>query len=57
MEATRPPIDNVSYLVDTIRHIGGYDDKSYTYYPVLVVRAGELGIAMGCRLQQELGFD
>jgi hypothetical protein len=57
MAATHPPIDNVSYPVDTICHVGGYDDKSYTYYPVLVIGAGESGIAMGCRLQQELGFD
>jgi hypothetical protein len=57
MAATHPPIDNVSYPVNTIRYIGGYDDKSYTYYPVLVIGAGESGIAMGCRLRQELGFD
>src|SRR5439155_15572114 len=57
MAAVHPPVDNVSYPVDTIRHVGGYNDKAYTYYPVLVIGAGESGIAMGCRLRQELGFD
>lgn len=57
MAAVHPPVDNVSYPVDTIRHVGGYDGKAYTYYPVLVIGAGESGIAMGCRLRQELGFD
>jgi hypothetical protein len=57
MAATHPPIDNASYPVDTIRHVGGFDNKSYTYYPVLVIGAGESGIAMGCRLRQKLGFD
>lgn len=28
-----------------------------TYYPVLIVGAGESGIAMGCRLKEVLGFD
>lgn len=57
MAAVHPPVDNVSYPVDTIRHVGGYGDKAYTYYPVLVIGAGESGIAMGCRLRQGLGFD
>jgi hypothetical protein len=57
MAAIHPPVDNMSYPVDTIRHVGGYDNKAYTYYPVLVIGAGESGIAMGCRLKQELGFD
>ncbi|KAI9819853.1 MAG: hypothetical protein M1827_006422 [Pycnora praestabilis] len=35
----------------------GYDANSYTYYPVIVVGAGETGIAMGCRLKEVLGFD
>lgn len=35
----------------------GYDEGSYIYYPVLIVGAGETGIAMGCRLKEELGFD
>ena len=35
----------------------GYDRDSYTYYPILIIGAGESGIAMGCRLKQKLGFD
>lgn len=35
----------------------GYDEDSYIYYPVVIVGAGESGIAMGCRLKEELGFD
>ena len=43
--------------IDTIRHDNGYNADAYTYYPVLVIGAGESGIAMGCRLRQVLGFD
>jgi cation diffusion facilitator CzcD-associated flavoprotein CzcO len=28
-----------------------------TYIPVVIIGAGESGIAMGCRLKQVLGFD
>ena len=35
----------------------GYEKDSYTYYPVIIVGAGESGIALGCRLKSELGFD
>ena len=41
----------------TIRKENGYDANSYTYFPVLIIGAGESGIAMGCRLKEELGFD
>lgn len=41
----------------TIRKDNGYDANSYTYIPVLIVGAGESGIAMGCRLREVLGFD
>ena len=44
-------------LSNTIRVVGGYNKDAYTYYPVLIVGAGESGIAMGCRLREELGFD
>ena len=57
MAVVHPPIDNVTYPVDTICHVGGHDGKGYTYYPILIIGAGESGIAMGCRLRQELGFD
>lgn len=41
----------------TIRKANGYSADSYTYYPVLIIGAGESGIAMGCRLKEVLGFD
>ena len=41
----------------TIHVEHGYDRNSYTYYPVLIIGAGESGIAMGCRLKKKLGFD
>ena len=37
--------------------VDGYGKEAYTYYPILIVGAGESGIAMGCRLKEELGFD
>lgn len=43
--------------VDRIRHVGEPGKPAYTYYPVLIIGAGESGIAMGCRLRQALGFD
>ena len=33
------------------------DDHVYTYYPVVIIGAGESGIAMGCRLKEKLGCD
>ncbi|KAF2255824.1 FAD/NAD(P)-binding domain-containing protein [Trematosphaeria pertusa] len=42
---------------ETIRRVNGYDHDAYTYYPVLIVGAGASGIAMACRLKDELGFD
>lgn len=44
--------------IDRIRHVGGAGaNGGYTYYPVLIIGAGESGIAMGCRLRSVLGFD
>ncbi|KAK5464926.1 hypothetical protein LTS15_001489 [Exophiala xenobiotica] len=43
--------------IDHIRHVGEADKAGYTYYPVLVIGAGESGIAMGSRLRSVLGFD
>lgn len=37
------------------RQVFGKD--AYTYYPVLIVGAGESGVAMGCRLKEVLGTD
>ena len=43
---------------NTIKIVNAYDKDAYTYYPVIVVGAGESGIAMGCQLRQQLGdFD
>ncbi|KAI9924015.1 hypothetical protein ASPWEDRAFT_100654 [Aspergillus wentii DTO 134E9] len=35
----------------------GYGKDSHTYYPIVIIGAGESGIAMGCRLKEVLGFD
>lgn len=40
-----------------IHRVGGYHKDGYTYYPVVIVGAGESGIAMGCQLKSKLGFD
>ncbi|KAJ6063841.1 hypothetical protein N7499_012521 [Penicillium canescens] len=34
-----------------------YGKDAHTYYPVLIVGAGESGVAMGCRLKEVLGTD
>ena len=44
-------------LSNTICRVHGHENESYAYYPILIVGAGESGIAMGCRLRQVLGFD
>ncbi|RMD44689.1 hypothetical protein DV735_g393, partial [Chaetothyriales sp. CBS 134920] len=44
-------------LVNRIRRVGTAEAEQYTYYPVLIIGAGESGIAMGCRLRSQLGFD
>ena len=47
-------------MKDMENHIhveNGYDEGSYTYYPIVIIGAGETGIAMGCRLKEVLGFD
>ncbi|KAI9759039.1 MAG: hypothetical protein M4579_002628 [Chaenotheca gracillima] len=43
--------------LDSIRRVVGRDGNTYTYYPTLIVGAGESGIALGCRLKQKLGTD
>ncbi|KAL6246900.1 hypothetical protein RBB50_006207 [Rhinocladiella similis] len=43
--------------INHIRHVGEASKAGYTYYPVLIIGAGESGIAMGCRLRSVLGFD
>ena len=44
-------------LPNSIQVVNGYDKNAYTYYPILIVGAGESGIALGCRLKEVLGFD
>ncbi|KAL6718040.1 hypothetical protein ACLMJK_004125 [Lecanora helva] len=46
-----PDVSNSIHIVD------GYEKTAYTHYPVLIIGAGESGIALGCRLKEELGFD
>lgn len=41
----------------SIRRQNTYAKNAYTYYPVVIVGAGESGIAMGCQLKEVLGFD
>ena len=41
---------------DTIRMVNGLQKDAYTYYPILIVGAGESAIALAARLKQE-GFD
>ncbi|KAI9727558.1 MAG: hypothetical protein M1828_006500 [Chrysothrix sp. TS-e1954] len=40
-----------------ICRINGYDEDALTYYPIVIIGAGESGIAMGCQLKEVLGFD
>lgn len=44
-------------LGNNIQVLHGYQENAYTYYPVIVVGAGESGIAVGCQLKEQLGFD
>ncbi|KAB8338769.1 hypothetical protein FH972_021714 [Carpinus fangiana] len=41
----------------SISNVNGYDSTAVQYVPVVIVGAGESGIAMGCRLKEKLGFD
>jgi len=42
----------------SIRVVNGYNAKdAYTYIPVVIVGAGESGVAMGYKLKVDLGFD
>lgn len=42
---------------NSIATFNGYDKDAFTYVPIVIVGAGESGIAMGCRLKEKLGFD
>ena len=50
-------VANMSEFGNTIKVLNGYEKNAYTYYPVVIVGAGESGIAMGCQLKEQLGFD
>jgi hypothetical protein len=43
--------------IDRIYRANGYGDNGYTYYPVIIIGAGESGIVMAYKLKKELGFD
>ena len=49
--------ENMPVASSTIHVEHGYDAGAYTYYPVVIIGAGETGIAMGCCLKKDLGFD
>lgn len=42
---------------EKIHYVDGYAKDAYVYYPVVIIGAGESGIAMGCRLKDVLGHD
>lgn len=46
-------------LSNSIHYVpgNGSDKGDYTFYPILIIGAGESGIAAGCRLRAKLGFD
>lgn len=46
-----------SHDPNSIHRVNGYQQDAYTYYPILIVGAGESGIALGCRIKGALGFD
>lgn len=44
-------------IANTICRLNGYKDNAVNYIPIVIVGAGESGIAAGCKLKSELGFD
>lgn len=44
-------------LSNIIHPVNGHGKEELTYYPILVVGAGESGLAVGARLKEKLGFD
>ena len=44
-------------FADRIHSSEGYHKSGYDYYPILIIGAGESGLAMGCRLREKLGYD
>jgi cation diffusion facilitator CzcD-associated flavoprotein CzcO len=42
---------------DHIHRVNGYGDNGYTYYPAVIIGAGESGICMAYKLKKFLGID
>lgn len=59
--SSRPSKSSHSHIndhpTDRIHQVNSSTKDAYTFYPVVVIGAGESGICMGARLQQVLGFD
>lgn len=47
----------MAHAVDRIHQVGADSKNAYTYYPVVIVGAGESGICIGCKLQSKLDCD
>ena len=45
------------YPSNQIYRYNGYGEGGFTYYPVVIIGAGESGIAMGWKLKHKLGND
>ena len=45
----------MSSSISRIHKRHAYGKDAHTYYPVLIVGAGESGVAMGCRLKDVSG--
>ncbi|MCJ1308159.1 hypothetical protein MMC25_001811 [Agyrium rufum] len=49
---------NATHKPNSVSTVNAYSkEDAYTYYPLIVIGAGETGIAMGCQLKEKLGFD
>lgn len=35
----------------------GYQEDPSSYFPIIIIGAGEAGLAMGCLLKKKLGYD
>jgi hypothetical protein len=46
-----------THNLNRIYRTNGYRVDGYTYYPVIIIGAGESGIVMAYKLKKELGFD
>jgi hypothetical protein len=46
-----------THYMDRIYRANGYGEDGYTYYPVIIIGAGQSGIVMAYKLKMELGVD